>query len=41
LAQSVIGPQLLRAAGRADDARAATRFRAWLGKLILRHLEEG
>jgi AcrR family transcriptional regulator len=38
IAHSVIGPHLLRGAG-VDEARAPARFRAWLARLLLEHLE--
>jgi len=38
IAHSVIGPQLLRGAG-VDETRAPARFRAWLARLLLEHLE--
>jgi hypothetical protein len=41
LAQSVVGPNLFRTAGLAGDARAAARFRQWLGRLVQHYLEEG
>jgi AcrR family transcriptional regulator len=39
LAQSVMGKQVLHETGLGDDARAQTRFREWLAKLILDHLQ--
>jgi hypothetical protein len=39
LAQSVMGKQMMHETGLGDDAKAAMRFRGWLAKLILQHLE--
>jgi AcrR family transcriptional regulator len=41
LAQSVAGDTMMRAAGLPADARTAARFRAWLGQLLVGHLQEG
>lgn len=38
IAQSVIGPNLLRGAG-VGDAKAGQRFRAWMARLLIDHVE--
>lgn len=39
LGESVFGEQLLRGAGLEDDPDAKSRFRSWLGELLLAHLD--
>ena len=41
LAESVIGKAMMRDAGLGDDKAARTRFRAWLARLLVDHLEHG
>ena len=41
LAESVLGKSILRDAGLGDDRAARARFRAWLGRLLADHLEQG
>ncbi len=38
-AQGILGPRLLERVGVGADERAQKRFRAWLGEMILRHLD--
>lgn len=38
---AVLGPTLLEEAGLPHDAAAGTRFRAWLARLLIAHLESG
>lgn len=38
-AQGILGPRLLERVGAGTDERARKRFRAWLGELVLRHLD--
>jgi hypothetical protein len=39
LGESVAGANLLRTAGLAEDRASAERFRKWLGRLVVRHLQ--
>jgi AcrR family transcriptional regulator len=40
-AQSVAGPMMLRAAGLPEDEATESRFRRWLAKVLVTHLEKG
>ena len=40
-AQSVAGPMMLRAAGLPEDEATESRFRRWLAKVLVTHLEQG
>lgn len=40
-AQSVAGPMMLRAAGLPEGAEADERFRRWLARVLVTHLEKG